>query len=278
MQEDIRVILRGCIEARSDEERVANENKIRSIKESDPQGFLNEMTQQLNNADLPEGARHLTGILFKNTIKAGDEQPFWFSLSFEIREELKQRILAPLADESRSVRLSACSCVATVACLELPKNQWGDIIELLCTNSEAEDLKIRESSLITLGYICEEIEGEVLGKYNTNLVISALLQSLEKNKEFSNLMEISIEAVYHSIEFAESIFNQGEGGVIIKMILDHGFNESQDVRSKIMMCLAEIVRLYYSSIEEYMDNIHELTFKIIKEDIEEVATLGIEVW
>jgi len=106
MKEDICEILKGCVNSKSNEEREAYEAKIRTFKDTNPQEFLNSMTQQLNNQDLDEGARHLTGILFKNTIKAGDDTPLWFTLSEEVRTEFKSRILAPLADNLRSVRLS----------------------------------------------------------------------------------------------------------------------------------------------------------------------------
>jgi len=131
---------------------------------------------------------------------------------------------------------------------------------------------------MTLGYICEEIDGEVLGIENTNLVISALLESLEANTENTTLMQITMEAVYHSIGFAENIFKEGNGGVIIERIIKHGIHSDTDVRIKTMMCIAEIVRCYYINLDSYMNDITTLTFKIIKEDEEEVATLGIEVW
>ena len=45
-----------------------------------------------------------------------------------------------------------------------------------------------------------------------------------------------------------------------------------------MMCLAEIIRLYYNHIDANISEITDLTFKIMKEDCEEVGTLAIEVW
>jgi importin subunit beta-1 len=45
-----------------------------------------------------------------------------------------------------------------------------------------------------------------------------------------------------------------------------------------MMCLAEIIRLYYNYIDSNINEITDLTFKIMKEDCEEVGTLAIEVW
>jgi len=95
---------------------------------------------------------------------------------------------------------------------------------------------------MTLGYICEEVDGETLGIDNTNLVISALLESLEANSDKATLMQITMEAVYHSVGFAENIFKEGNGGVIIERIIKHGLYTDTDVRVKTMMCIAEIVR------------------------------------
>lgn len=156
---------------------------------------------------------------------------------------------------------------------------WPEIINNLCTHSSSEDLKIRQSSLITLGYICEEIDGEVLGNDNTNLVISALLESLEANENNPALMQITMQATYHSIDFAENIFEKGEGSLIIERVVKHGLNPDEEVRKKTMMCLSEIIRCYYSSVDKFMGPISDLTSKIIREDDdEEVATLAIEVW
>lgn len=67
------------------------------------------MSEQLNNPELDVSSRHLAGVLFKNSVKGGDPEPLWYSLTAEQKEELKNRILAPLADDNSSVRLSACS-------------------------------------------------------------------------------------------------------------------------------------------------------------------------
>lgn len=279
MEQDIGQILTGFVSARSNEEKEQYEQRIRDLKENDPKLFLYEMVKQLNNEELADGARHLTGILFKNTAKAGEETPFWFVLTDEEREQLKEGILNPLASKNRQVRLSACSCVAAVACLELPKGQWGEIITNLCSNSAAENDEVRGSSLTTLGYICEEIDGETLGDDHTNLVISALLESLSNNSEDAELMKTTMQAIYHSIEFAENIFSQGKGDVIIERVIQHGTNADEDVRKKVMMSIAEIIRCYYSDVDSHMDAISQLTLQIVSEDPdEEVATLAIEIW
>ena len=122
-----------------------------------------------------------------NSVKGGEAEPYWYSLSNEQKEELKNRILAPLADDDNNVRLSAWSWVATVACLELSRGEWQDIIQNLCNNSYNEEDKIKQSSLKTLGYIWEELESSVLDKEQTSIIVTALLEALVSNTKTKRL-------------------------------------------------------------------------------------------
>lgn len=78
----------------------------------------------------------------------------------------------------------------------------------------------------TLGYICEELESNILNEDNTNLVISALVEALESSKDNEELMKIAVEAVLHSLVFAEKIFEEKKGDIIIERILDNALNPS----------------------------------------------------
>lgn len=109
MEEDIALVLKACTAPKSNEDRLLNEKKIRTFKNDMPELFIFSMTEQLNNLNLDESSRQLAGVLFKNTVKSGEPEAFWFMLSNEQKEELKTRILIPLADDSNFVRLSACS-------------------------------------------------------------------------------------------------------------------------------------------------------------------------
>lgn len=278
MQEDIEQVLVACATPKSNEDRLLNEQKIREFKKSSPQEFVYVMAEKLNTPSLPPAARQLAGVLFKNSVKAGDPEALWFSFSDELKQELKNKILAPLADDMGPVRLSACSCVSTVACLELPRNEWADIIANLCNNSYNDEVKIKESSLKTLGYICEELDSSDLNREQTDLIITALVEALVANTENENIMHIAIEAVLHSLAFAETIFDEGNGGVIIERVVKCAMHPSADVRKTVMMCLAEIVRLYYPHIDNYIGDIKDITFQIMREDEEEVGTLAIEIW
>lgn len=117
-----------------------------------------------------------------------------------------------------------------------------------------------------------------MDKDQTNIIVTALLEALVSNTNNEEIMKISIEAVLHSLIFAENIFNEGHGSVIIERVLQCGLYDSVAVRTTTMMCLAEIVRLYYPHVHSNMEAIKDLTFKIMQEDVDEVITLAIEVW
>lgn len=279
MQEDIRKWLVGCSMPVNEASRKDNELKIRNYKKENPTEFIYYVAQELNNQELPEAARHLAGVLFKNSVKSGDDQPYWYNFTDEQSEELKKLILSPMGDPVNSVRLATCSCIATVACLELPVKKWPEIINILWETSFDSDLFKKQSALMTLGYIWEELDSDVLDEESTGKIISALLEVIKDLNQTEEIMKIAIEAVLHSLIFAEKIFEENKGGVIIERVLGLANYNSPKVGSSIMMCLAEIVRLYYDYVHDYMEDIKNVTFEAMKGDFEDdVKTLAIEVW
>jgi len=70
MQEDLAEILKACALPKNNEDRLLNEKKIREFKKQQPEQFVVTMSEQLNNTQLNESARHLAGVLFKNSVKA----------------------------------------------------------------------------------------------------------------------------------------------------------------------------------------------------------------
>ena len=92
-------------------------------------------------------------------------------------------------------------------------------------------------------------------------------------------MKTATNAVMHWLSFAEKIFEQNEGGIIIERVIQCAEYDSVQVRCNTMMCLAEIIRLYYTHINPHMEQITTVTFTILNGDFEdEIKTLAIEVW
>lgn len=82
----------------------------------------------------------------------------WIQLNTETKNGIKQQALKTLASPSQKAGNFASQVVAAIAAVELPHNQWADLIELLLSfvnNQENTNLKI--ATLQTIGFICEVI-------------------------------------------------------------------------------------------------------------------------
>lgn len=47
--------------------------------------------------------------------------------------------------------------IAKVAAIELPRNQWPELIDELLKNMMQSEPSIKQATLETLGYVCEEL-------------------------------------------------------------------------------------------------------------------------
>lgn len=65
--------------------------------------------------------------------------------------------MSQLATQSTIVKSQIASLIATIAQIDIPRGEWTELITILCTNSSHEDKQIKLTSLMTIGYICEEL-------------------------------------------------------------------------------------------------------------------------
>ena len=117
---------------------------------------------------------------------------------------MKQAILGTLASPQAVVRNQIANLIAGIASIDIPNQQWDDLVPNLCHNSQHSDFNIRLTSLISLGYICEEINPRDLNDSIKNNVILALINNLspEMNEQNMKLCEVAIKALVHSIPYA----------------------------------------------------------------------------
>lgn len=114
--------------------------------------------------------------------------------------------MAGLGSSEKLLRSQAASVIGTIAGLEIPRNEWDDLIPNLTTNSQpGVDTQFRIASLECLGYISDEILPEELSVQSRALIISSLTQSIEDDEK------ICIEAVkslHKAISYADENFKE----------------------------------------------------------------------
>lgn len=230
--------------------------------------FMYYCTEQINNKSLSNEARHLAGILFKNTVlnttKDKEWEDVWCKMDDQQQETLKDGLLEALGSDNEGIVRAAASGISAVWSLEFPKKKWLNVLQTLCMNATNKVLSFRFASLQTLGYICEELMPNDFEKEYSDIIISAFIESLEKNKEHEKLMQVTVQGIYHSIKFTVDHFRQGQGGIILDNILPLTSYNNDTVREIVFQWIVEIVRLCYDYIDQFMAEITDVTMSATK--------------
>jgi importin subunit beta-1 len=236
----------------------------------------------LKSSEVKPAARQLAGIVFKNTIlnttKEEGLDNLWEEMTTEQRDNLKTSSLEALMSDEKDIVRAAASAVTSMCIKEIPYGRWLNVIEVLSSNTAHDDFKIKYASLLTLGYICEELRTEELQKEQSDYIISAFFESLEQNKNETDLILKTIEGIYHSMKFTVDHFKQNQGKLIMENIVSATTYPLVNVREVAMQCIVEAVRLCYDYIEPFMDEITQTTTNATVKDEQQVKTQAIEVW
>jgi importin subunit beta-1 len=96
--------------------------------------------------------------------------------------------------------------LAQIAAIEIPRQEWDELVPNLCQNSTSEDLNIRLASLKTLGYICEELHTEDLNDALKNNIILALTNNIMNGEATPEPSRLAIKALLHSVPFTAPNF------------------------------------------------------------------------
>lgn len=92
-------------------------------------------------------------------------------------------------------------CISAIAKIEFPQKRWLDVINKLAQNVDNENKCFRLASIESLGFICEEVPLENVGRENLDLIFSAIISTIENNLSEAKVVEIGIKALYQAMEY-----------------------------------------------------------------------------
>lgn len=189
--------------------------------------------------------------------------------------------MTALASPQKTARKGAAQVIANIAALELPKNQWHDVIPSLVGAAQGTNKDFKIASLQTLGYICEEVEKSALSESEVDLILSAIVPNIMPNIDVQEIKMTAIMALYSCIPFCSKNFKvEKEKELLLTNIINCIQHPDDEIKKKAMQCLLEVVRCYYDYIGgKTLELLGHATFnEIKKDDNEEVALQAIEVW
>ncbi|KAF5750792.1 Importin beta-1 putative isoform 1 [Tripterygium wilfordii] len=282
-------ITQFLLAAQSADARVRNEAEysLKQFQEQNLPFYLLSLSVELANSDKPNESRRLAGIVLKNSLDARDAirkehlVQQWMAIDISIKSQIKNLLLSTLGSSVPEARHTSAQVIAKVASIEIPRKQWPELIGSLLTNMTRQDnsAALKQSTLETLGYVCEEISHQDLVQDEVNHVLTAVVQGMNSAEHSPEVRLAATKALYNALEFAQTNFeNEMERNYIMKMVCETAMAKEAEIRQSAFECLVSIASTYYEVLEPYMQTLFELTSNVVKGDEESVALQAIEFW
>ena len=248
--------------------------------------YMTLLSQQLSNDAAPSHIRNASGLALKNALSAKDftrrqeAQEKWLKLSQDNKAQIKGATLQTLSTNDSKAGQSAAQFLAAIAAVELPQNQWPELMQKLVENVQTSNPEhVKQASLQAIGYICEAVDPEILAS-QSNAILTAVVQGARKEEPSANVRLAAIAALYDSLEFVRENFERdGERNYIMQVVCEATQAGEVQVQIAAFGCLVRIMQLYYDKMRFYMEKaLFGLTVLGMKHDDEQVALQAVEFW
>ncbi|KAF2288482.1 hypothetical protein GH714_007841 [Hevea brasiliensis] len=277
------------LSAQSLDAKVRNEAEanLRQFQEQNLPLFLLSLSVELANNEKPNESRRLAGIVLKNSLDAKDAMrkehlvQQWMVIEISIKSQIKDLLLRTLGSSVQEARHTSAQVIAKVASIEVPRKQWPELIGSLLNNMTQQDgpAALKQATLETLGYVCEEISSQELVQDEVNNVLTAVVQGMNLAQHGPEVRLAATRALYNALEFAQTNFeNEMERNYIMKVVCETALSKEAEIRQAAFECLVSIASTYYDVLEPYMQTLFQLTSNAVKRDEETVALQAIEFW
>lgn len=284
---DINQVLEGTYSADAAIRNNAEQQLTQAADSNFPQ-YLTVLGSELANEQAQPQIRQAAALALKNAFTAREYarlrqvQERWLSLDGSIKQEVKSMALRTLATPNKGVGSTTAQLIASIAAIEIPRNQWPELMPTLVENVGQGNDSQKQSSLTTIGFVCDtdDVElREALARHS-NAILTAVVQGARKEETNNDVRVAAINALSDSIEFVRSNFdNEGERNYIMQVICEATQAEDSRIQQGSYGTLNRIMGLYYDKMRFYMEKaLFGLTIQGMKSDEEDVAKLAVEFW
>ena len=241
--------------------------------------FLIELSKKIATEQEETQVRQVSATLIKMVINKTKYTEEWFKLIDDIKKAIKDNVLSTLASSNVDVRKAAALALAGICKIEIPKGQWLNIFDVLSNTAQNNDLNIQLSSLTTLEYIYEEINQGDIPNTTVAQLLNTYYSILSKENINPQLVINSLNSILKFLPFindfiAETNSKKQFYDLIEKFIRDG----NEQIRKITLQIFLDIGKIYYDSLQDYIEKIFLFTKVIIEEDVESNKILSLEIW
>ena len=135
----------------------------------------------------------------------------------DLSGQIKEALLTLLSNEDQANIKNAGICLAIIAAIEVPRNQWPSFLTMMKDNSTNDNYMWRLAAVQTLGFTCEFLEQIVEANPDVPRLLSLeqigdILHSsvLNIDKNHIELTKIAIKALQRTIPATKPCFAVAE--------------------------------------------------------------------
>ncbi|KAF2143455.1 uncharacterized protein K452DRAFT_225317 [Aplosporella prunicola CBS 121167] len=268
--------------------RTNAETQLTQAAEADFPAYLTTLATELANEQAQPHIRTAAALALKNSFSAREYsrlrevQARWLAQDPAIKSQVKALALTTLASNDSRAGNAAAQFIASIAAIEIPQNQWPELMGVLVENVGKGADHQKQASLTTIGFICDTEDHELRESLAThsNAILTAVVQGARKEETNSDVRNAAISALSDSLEFVRTNFeNEGERNYIMQVICEATQAEDTRIQQGAYGCLNRIMGLYYDKMSFYMEKaLFGLTIQGMKNDEEDVSKLAVEFW
>ncbi|PBP16901.1 importin beta-1 subunit [Diplocarpon rosae] len=268
--------------------RGAAEAQLTQAAENNFAGYLVTLVQELANEEAQGPVRAAAGIALKNAFTAREFarlhelQEKWLQQDPDTKKRVKDLTLQALSSSNAQAGSASAQVVASIASIELPRDQWPELMPTLVRNVGEGNDHLKQTSLTTIGFICESQDADLRTSLvqHSNAILTAVVQGARKEEPNPEVRLAAIYALGDSLEFVDSNFkNEGERNYIMQVICEATQAPDSRIQQGAFGCLNRIMALYYELMRFYMEKaLFGLTIMGMKSEEEDVAKLAVEFW
>ncbi|PYI04194.1 importin beta-1 subunit [Aspergillus sclerotiicarbonarius CBS 121057] len=269
--------------------RSTAETQLAHAAEVDFAQYLVTLGQELANENSASHIRTAAGIALKNAFtfrdlaKLQEVQTKWLQqITPEIKAQVKELGLKTLNSKDARAGQSAAQFIVSIAAIELPRNEWPELMNILVQNVASGSDQLKQASLVTIGFICESQDAELRESLaaHSNAILTAVVQGARREEQNMDIRFAAIKALSDSVDFVRSnMENEGERNYIMQVVCEATQADDLRVQAGAFGCLNRIMGAYYDKMRFYMEKaLFGLSIMGMKSEEEDVSKLAIEFW
>ena len=278
MENDLRIIIKNIINPEQ-KLREESELKINEMANQNLGNFFLNLSLIICHENEDKILRQISCTIIKSLISKEKYNILWFNIDENIRNTIKNNLMSTLASNDIDIRKGTGLVISFICKYELPKKLWMNIFDILIGASNNENVYIQLSSIMTLGYIFEEINENDINDDIMRKILFCYYNILNQNDINLELHKSTLDSLLHFIPFIKNVIMNNEQSKIFYELIEKSIkNDYNIIRNKSIKIFVEISRRYYDYLENYIYNLIDFSSKIMEKDSLDNSLLAYEIW